>query len=328
LTPESRQFTVFFHQNQLLEFLRVPLGLRISSGAFISALCSVFANEIADHSLAMYVDDAILCYSTFSGHLEQLRHIFQKLRTHNLRINPKKSTFAREFVTFLGFVFSAAGTNIDSQRFQKIRSIRAPTNITETRQIVGLMLYFKRHIPNFAKILSPIRQLLQKDVPFCWTAEHDQALEKLKELLLQNATLAYRDFKKEFVFLVDGSRDAVGHVLAEVQNSLLRPLIFGGRSLRKFERFGSSTHIELITLLNALKSYHSFLSNGRQFLLLTDHLSLNFIQNLKLSSSSQRIRFSLFLQHFNFRIKHIRGSENFLCDFLSDILPFIPLQRN
>jgi hypothetical protein len=57
------------------------------------------------------------------------------------------------------------------------------------------MLYFERHTPNFAKILSPIRQLLQKDVPFCWTAEHDQALEKLKELLLQNATLAYPDLQ-------------------------------------------------------------------------------------------------------------------------------------
>jgi hypothetical protein len=48
------------------------------------------------------------------------------------------------------------------------------------------MLYFKRHIPNFAKILSPIRQLLQKDVSFCWTAEHDQALEKLKRITIAN----------------------------------------------------------------------------------------------------------------------------------------------
>jgi hypothetical protein len=134
-------------------------------------LSTVFASEIAGHSLALYVDDAILCHSTFSGHLEQLRHIFQKLRTHNLRINPKKSTFARESVTFLGFVFSAVGTSIDSQRFQKIRNIQAPKNITETRQICGLFQYFKRFLPNFAKTLSPIRQLLQKDVPFCWTAE-------------------------------------------------------------------------------------------------------------------------------------------------------------
>jgi hypothetical protein len=205
LTPKSRQFTAFSTRTRRLEFLRVPLGLRISSGAFISALCGVFANEIAAHSLALYVDDAILCNSTFSGHLEQLRHIFQKLRTHNLRINPKKSTFARESVTFLGFVFSAAGTSIDSQRFQKIRNIQAPKNITETRQICGLFQYFRRHLPNFAKTLSPIRQLLQKNVSFCWTAEHDKALEQLKEQLLHNATLAYPDYNKKFVILVDGS---------------------------------------------------------------------------------------------------------------------------
>jgi hypothetical protein len=105
------------------------------------------------------------------------------------------------------------------------------------------MLYFKRHIPNFAKILNTITQLLQKDVPFCWTAEHDQALEKLKALLLQNATLAYPDYNKEFVILVDGSQNTVGHVLAQSQDGVLKPLIFGGRALRKFERSGSATHI-------------------------------------------------------------------------------------
>jgi hypothetical protein len=118
LTPESRQFTAFSTRTKRLEFLRVPLGLRISSGAFISALCSVFANEIADHGLSLYVDDAILCHASFLDHLEQLRNIFQKLRTHNLPINSKKSTFATESVAFLGFVFSASGIKVDSQRFQ------------------------------------------------------------------------------------------------------------------------------------------------------------------------------------------------------------------
>jgi hypothetical protein len=317
LTPESSQFTAFSTRTRRLEFLRVPLGLRISSGAFISALAGVFAKEIADHTLALYVDDAILAHFSFSGHMDQLRHIFQKLRMHNLRINPKKSTFARESVTFLGFVFNASGMQLDQQRFQKIRNIRAPKNITETRQICGLVQYYKRHLPNLAKILSPIRQLLQKDVPFKWTTEHDKALEQVKDLLLQNITLAYPDFQKQFVVLVDGSKRAVGHVLAQYDGNVLKPLIFGGRSLRKFEQSGSATYIELISLLDAIKAYHPFLSNGREFLLLTDHLALTHIQNLRLESSPQLVRFSLFLQHFNFRIKHIRGSENSVCDFLS-----------
>jgi hypothetical protein len=317
LTPESSQFTAFSTRTRHLEFRRVPLGLKISSGAFISALAGVFAKEIADHTLALYVDDAILAHCSFSGHMAQLHHIFQKLRMHNLRINPKKSTFARESVTFLGFVFNARGMELDPQRFQKIRNIRAPKNITETRQICGLVQYYKRHLPNLAKILSPIRQLLQKGVPFKWTTEHDKALEQVKDLLLQNITLAYPDFQKQFVVLVDGSKRAVGHVLAQYDGNVLKPLIFGGRSLRKFEQSGSATYIELISLLDAIKTYHPFLSNGREFLLLTDHLALTHIQNLRLESSPQLVRFSLFLQHFNFRIKHIRGSENSVCDFLS-----------
>jgi hypothetical protein len=122
------------------------------------------------------------------------------------------------------------------------------------------MQYFRRHIPNFAKILSAIRRLLQKDVPFRWTAEHDHALEKLKELLLQNATLAYPDFNKEFVIICDASKNTVGHVLSQTQAGALRPFIFGDRSLRKFRQLGSASLIELIALLDAIKSYHPFLT--------------------------------------------------------------------
>jgi hypothetical protein len=136
------------------------------------------------------------------------------------------------------------------------------------------MQYFGRHIPNFAKILGPIRRLLQKDVPFCWTAEHDQALEKLKDLLLQNATLAYPDFNEEFVFICDASKNPVGHVLAQTQGGVFRPLMFGCCGLRKFEQSGSVSHIELIALSDAIKSYHPFLSNGSKFLVSTDHCSL------------------------------------------------------
>jgi hypothetical protein len=143
LTPESRQFTAFSTRTKRLEFLRVPLGLRISSGAFISALCSVFANEIADHSLSLYVDDAIFCHSSFLGHLEQLRHIFQKLRTHNLRINPKKSTFARESVAFLGFVFSASGIKLIHNAFRKLEiSGLRKTSQRPAKSVVSSM-YFR-----------------------------------------------------------------------------------------------------------------------------------------------------------------------------------------
>jgi hypothetical protein len=100
LTEDSQEFTAFSTSTRRLQFLRVPMGLTVSNGAFASTLCWVFAKEIANHNLSLYVYDAILCHANFLGHLEQLRNIFHKLRTHNLRINPKRALSLRNLSYF------------------------------------------------------------------------------------------------------------------------------------------------------------------------------------------------------------------------------------
>jgi hypothetical protein len=94
--------------------------------------------------MSLYIDDAIIANADFPSHLTQLRDIFRKLRAHNLRINPQKSLFAKESVTFLGFVFSAEGMNIDPKRFQRIAELKPPTNLKETRQLVGFLIYYRK----------------------------------------------------------------------------------------------------------------------------------------------------------------------------------------
>jgi hypothetical protein len=73
----------------------------------------------------------------------------------------------------------------------------------------------------------------------------------------------------------------------------------------------------LIALLDAIKTNHPYLSNGRPFVVYSDDRSLQYVQSLKLSSNPKLIRFSLLLQHFNFSIKHISGALNVAADFLS-----------
>jgi hypothetical protein len=90
LTEDSQEFTAFSTSTRRLQFLRV----------LASTLCWVFAKEIANHNLSLYVYDAILCHANFLGHLEQLRNIFHKLRTHNLRINPKRALSLRNLSYF------------------------------------------------------------------------------------------------------------------------------------------------------------------------------------------------------------------------------------
>jgi len=148
-----------------------------------------------------------------------------------------------------------------------------------------------------------------------WTTEHDEVLSHLKKTVMEKVTLTYPDMNKRFVIMVDASRHALC-LAQEAADGSLRYVSFGGRATRKYESHLSATMLELAALCQAVITYHAKISNGIDFLLFTDHLSLKFLQNLK-HGNSKLIRYSLLLQNFSYTIKHTSGSKNTLADGLS-----------
>jgi RNase H-like domain found in reverse transcriptase/Integrase zinc binding domain len=183
--------------------------------------------------------------------------------------------------------------------------------------LLGFFCYFKRFIRGFSTITSSLRELLQRDVPFLWEQKHDAALQTLKQALLDNVLLIYPNMNEKFYVVTNASKSACGHVLLQEQQGVLKPLIFGGRAYRKFERNLCATDLELLSVLDALKSYHPFLANGKKFTVCTDHISPKFIQNLKYAASPKLVRYALLMQHFNFDVEYIKGAHNVPADFFS-----------
>jgi hypothetical protein len=57
--------------------------------------------------------------------------------------------------------------------------------------------------------------LLRKDAVFEWTEVHDQALQNMKDALLENVLLLYPDLNKTFQIQTDASKMAAAHVLLQ-----------------------------------------------------------------------------------------------------------------
>ena len=93
------------------------------------------------------------------------------------------------------------------------------------------------------------------------------------------------------------------------------PISFNGRSLRGSEKNWSITELEGLSLVEAVKDFHPFL-NHQKFTVYTDHISLGWLQSIKLVNG-RLYRWSLLLQGYNFEIKYKPGKSNGNADALS-----------
>lgn len=75
--------------------------------------------------------------------------------------------------------------------------------------------FYRRHIVSFSKIVAPLTNLTRKDVPFEWTADCQQAFEKLKEKMTQAPVLGRADLSRDFILETDASLTHVGAVLMQ-----------------------------------------------------------------------------------------------------------------
>nr|KYP40889.1 Transposon Ty3-I Gag-Pol polyprotein [Cajanus cajan] len=149
----------------LYEWLFMPFGLTSAPSTFMRLMNHVL-RECIGKFVVVYFDD-ILIYSRSQGeHLGHLREVLLILRNYHLFANVKKFTFCVDYVVFLGFIVSKEGVRVDPEKIKVIQEWPQPKNVSEVRSFHGLASFYRRFVPNFSSIASPLNELVKKDVPF------------------------------------------------------------------------------------------------------------------------------------------------------------------
>ena len=91
---------------------------------------------------------------TVDEHFEHLNRVFDKIRSVGLKLQPRKCTFARKQVRYLGHVVSGDGVAPDPEKIRAIREFPRPTNLSKLRRFLGMASY-RRFISEFAEISQP-----------------------------------------------------------------------------------------------------------------------------------------------------------------------------
>ena len=127
------------------------------------------------------------------------------------------------------------------------------------RSLLGLAQYCERAaIPNFAKVVEPLRKLTKKNVPFILTEVHEQALRDFKNAIVKYA-MAY--FNKDWTtrLVIDASPKGLGMIHTQFnprypsQKSIVE---FKSRTLTPVESRYHQTELEALALVWAVEKRH------------------------------------------------------------------------
>jgi hypothetical protein len=191
--------------------------------------------------------------------------------------------------------------------------------VKHVRSFLGLANYYHRFVKAFSQISAPLRNFLKTGVLFVWTEECQVAFEQLekKHALITAPVLRLPRFSEPFVLTCDASYKGIAYILGQRdETGKEHAIAYEGRGLRPNEEKWPVTHLECLALVEGVRQFHTYLA-GNTFEIVTDHVSLTFLQRMKISENNRLARWAMFLQGYKFKITYKRGATLTSADAIS-----------
>lgn len=313
----SKPLTAFICHRGLFQFRRMPFGLH-NAPATWQRLIDRILGDLAPH-VFIYLDDCVIISRTFEEHLRILEQVFNRLQTAGITVSWDKCQFCRPEMKYLGYVVDRRGLRVDPDKVKAMLELPRPTTVSEVRRVIGTFSWYRRFVPDFSAIVTPITALTKKNFKFNWTPNCETAFRRIKELLVTAPILSCPDYSKEFVIQTDASGYGIGAVLVQPHEEGDKVVCYLSRSLTKQEKLYTTTEREMLALVWAIEKFRPYVE-GIPFTVITDHASLRWLLNLK-DPTGRLGRWSVKLQMYDFKVQHRKGKDLVVPDMLSRAVP-------
>ena len=301
----------------LYEYTRMPFGLKNAAQAFQRLMDTVFQNV---HCVFVYLDDILIASSSEREHISDIRTVCNRLNDFGLTIRLEKCTFGVKSIDFLGHNITSSGSIPLPNKVNAITQFPKPQTIRSLQELLGMMNFYHRFVPNAATTLRPLYSALKgngQKHPLVWTPEMTESYHSGINALANAAMLAHPHSGAQIALTCDASDTGIGASFEQFVNGIWQPLAFFSKQLRDAERKYSAFDRELLALYLSIRHFR-YMLEGRNFSVFTDHKPLVDAM-FKMSDpwSARQQRQLSFISEFTTDIQHISGKDNVVADCLS-----------
>ena len=277
------------------------------------SMFSVLVEEVMD----FFMDDFTVYGSSFEQCLNNLETVLQRCKDKQLALNWEKCHFMVTEGIVLGHKISAIGLEVDQSKISIIKTLAPPTIVKGIRSFLGHAGFYRRFIKDFSKIARPLCRLLEKDTRFNFDDSYKAAFEEIKTRLVQAPIMAAPEWDQEFEVMCDASDFAMGAVLGQRKEKILRAIYYASRTFNEAQENYSTTEKEMLAIVFACEKFRPYIL-GSHVIVHTDHAAIKYLMSKK-EAKPRLIRWVLPLQEFDLEIKDKKGCDNVIADHLSRV---------
>ena len=157
--PEDQHKTAFTTPFGLYEHRRMASGLCKAPATFQRLMQTTFREGMFS-MLFCYLDDILVFSSTIAELLQRRDTVFTRLTEYGLKLELNKCAFFQSEVQYLGHRESAAGIAADPEKVAAIERWPKPETLKQLRSFMGFASYYRRYVPRFTAMASPLNALI------------------------------------------------------------------------------------------------------------------------------------------------------------------------
>ena len=151
---EGNEHKAAFITNQgLFEPTVMFFGLTNSPATFQTMMNAIFAEEIAEGWLIVYMDDILVATKDdMEFHEKCIHQMLKKLKKHDLYLKPEKCVFEQRRIEFLGVILEDGTVQMDPTKVKGVADWPPPQNVMDICSFLGFTGFYHYFILNYLLI--------------------------------------------------------------------------------------------------------------------------------------------------------------------------------